>query len=77
MTTREEHLQFCKDRAMDYVNQGKLLEAVTSMMSDLTKHPETAKTAAAGPLAMLGLLAMQQAQSGDRDGVVRYIKGFN
>lgn len=74
--TRAEHLQWCKDRAMEYVNKGDLLNGVTSMMSDLTKHPETAKSAD-GPLAMLGLLAAQQAQSGDRDGVVRYIKGFN
>ena len=73
--TREEHLQWCKDLAMEYVNQGDLLNGVTSMMSDLDKHPETSATK--GPLAMLGLLAMQQAQSGDRAGVVRYIQGFN
>lgn len=74
--TRAEHVQWCKDRAMEYVNQGDLLNGVTSMMSDMTKHPET-KEAATGGLAMLGMLAMQQAQSGDRDGVVRYITGFN
>lgn len=74
--TREEHMQWCKDRAMEYVNRGQLLEAVTSMMSDLDKHPET-KTGATGALAMLGMFACQQAQSGDREGVVRYITGFN
>lgn len=74
--TRAEHVQWCKDRAMEYVNQGDLLEGVTSMMSDLGKHPET-KESSTGALAMLGLLAMQQAQSGDRAGVVRYITGFN
>ena len=73
--TRDEHLQWCKDRAMEYVNAGDLQNAVASMMSDLTKHPDTASTG--GALAMLGFLAAQQAQSGDRDGVVRYIKGFN
>ena len=74
--TREQPLKWCKDRAMEYVNKNDLLNGVTSMMSDLGKHPETAKSAG-GALAMLGLLAMQQAQSGDRDGVVRYIQGFN
>lgn len=74
MRTRQEHLQFCKDRAMEYVKEGNLLEAVTSMMSDLGKHPETTAT---GALAALGLLAMQQAQAGDVDGVKRYIQGFN
>lgn len=75
MTTRAEHLQFCKDRAMEYVNAGDLLNAVTSMMSDLGKHPETESTGKS--LAMLGLMAAQQAQSGDRAGVIRYIQGFN
>ena len=75
MKTRAEHMQWCKDRAMEYVNNGDLLQAVTSMMSDLEKHPET--KSAGTSLAMLGLLACRQAQSGDKDGVVRYIKGFN
>lgn len=75
MRTRAEHLVFCKQRALEYVASGNLLEAVTSMMSDLTKHPETANTG--GALDALGLLACQQAQQGDRDAVIRYIKGFN
>ena len=74
--TRQEHLQWCKDRAMEYVKEGDLLQAVTSMMSDLNKHPETAdKTGSI--LGMLGIMACQQAQDGDREGVVRYIEGFN
>ena len=60
---------------MEYVASGDLLEAVTSIMSDLRKHPETADTG--GALAALGLLACQQAQDGDRAAVVRYIQGFN
>ena len=75
MRTRKEHLAFCKQRAMEYVASGNLLEAVTSMMSDLRKHPETADTGQT--LAALGLFACQQAQSGDREGVIRYIQGFN
>lgn len=75
MRTREEHLNFCKQRAMEYVSSGDLLEAVTSMMSDLRKHPETADTGQT--LAALGLFACQQAQAGDRAAVVRYIQGFN
>jgi hypothetical protein len=38
---RAEHLQWCKDRAMEYANRGELTEAVASITSDLTKHPET------------------------------------
>ena len=51
--TREEHLQRCKDVAMKCVERGDLLEAVTSMMSDLDKHPET-KASTGGAMAMLG-----------------------
>lgn len=73
-TTREEHMQWCKDRAMEYVRTGDLVNAVASMMSDLEKHPETKSTG--GALAMLGLMAATQAQQGDRDCVERYIQGF-
>ena len=72
--TREQHLQWCKDRAMEYVREGNLPEAVTSMISDLGKHPETVPK---GALSMLGMLALQQAANGDRAGVERYILGFN
>ena len=75
MRTRQEHLEFCKQRAMEYVEQNDLLNAVTSMMSDLTKHPETKSIG--DTLNGLGLLAAMQAQQGDRDAVIRYIKGFN
>jgi hypothetical protein len=40
--TREEHLQWCKDRALDYVSRGDLADAMASMMSDMEKHPGTA-----------------------------------
>lgn len=76
MTTRAEHLQWCKDRAMAYVDRGDLVNAVVSMMSDLGKHEETAPKPG-GALAMLGVLAAQQAQSGDVEAVKRYIIGFN
>jgi hypothetical protein len=75
MRTRAQHLEFCKQRALEYVERGELLNAVTSMMSDLKKHPDTEDTGTA--LSMLGLMAAQQAQAGDREAVVRYIKGFN
>lgn len=72
---RAEHLQWSKDRAMECVDRGSLVEGVMSMMSDINKHPETADKG--GALGMLGLLALRQATDGDRDGVIRFIKGFN
>lgn len=39
--TRAEHLQWCKDRALEYVDRGDTRNALASMFSDLGKHPET------------------------------------
>jgi len=39
--TRAEHLQWCKDRAMEYCNAGDLTNAFNSFMSDIRKHDET------------------------------------
>lgn len=74
--TREEHMQWCKDRAMEYVRRGDLLEGVTSMMSDMEKHPET-KLAPGSILQQLGMMTAMDAQRGDRAAVERYILGFN
>lgn len=41
MKTREEHLAWCKQRALEYVDRGQINEGLTSMMSDMRKHPET------------------------------------
>ena len=38
---RQEHLQWCKDRALEYVDAGDLEQALASLTSDLGKHPET------------------------------------
>lgn len=70
--TRAEHLKWCKKRALEYLDRGDIKNAVTSMMSDLTKHPET-KYGAEGTLAALGLSALM---SNDASYVRRYIEGF-
>jgi hypothetical protein len=38
--TRDEHLAWCKKRALEYVDRGEIREGFTSMLSDLRKHPE-------------------------------------
>jgi len=38
---RDEHLAWCKRRAFEYVEIGDVQGAITSLMSDLTKHDET------------------------------------
>lgn len=39
---REQHLQWAKDRALEYVRRGELTNAYSSLRSDLSKHEELA-----------------------------------
>jgi hypothetical protein len=39
MMDRDEHLAWCKKRALEYWRAGDLANAVASMGSDLDKHP--------------------------------------
>lgn len=41
MKTREEHMAWCKERALEYVDREEISNAFASMGSDLNKHPET------------------------------------
>ena len=75
LRTREEHLTWCKQRALEYLNRGQLVDAVTSMMSDLDKHEET-KQKPGSALSMLGVFTALEANKGNRESVRRYIEGF-
>lgn len=54
---RAEHLQWCKDRAIEYVNAGDLKNAFTSMVSDIMKHPETEHHNTTNQLGMQQMMA--------------------
>lgn len=41
MMNEAEHLQWCKDRALKYIEKNDLDGALASMGSDVLKHPET------------------------------------
>ena len=71
--TRAEHLQWCKDRALEYVERGELQEAFSSMASDLNKHPETIGHAGC-ELGMMQLMARQLSTAPE---MRRFIEGFN
>lgn len=73
MRTRAEHLEFCKQRAREYLKHGDGVNAVTSMLSDLNKHPGTHL----GEGNMLSALGMRAAMSGDLRECRRFIEGFN
>jgi len=70
--TRAEHLEWCKERALAYLDAGDLANAVASMTSDMSKHDETKDYP--GVLTMLGMI---EVMNSNPDGVRRWIVGFN
>lgn len=70
---RQQHLEWCKKRAREYLAKGDVTNAIASMMSDLRKHPETESSAG----GILGMLGMQTVISGDVSDARRFIEGFN
>jgi hypothetical protein len=72
--TRAEHLQWSKDRALEYVAAGDLPNAFTSLTSDLTKHPDLA-----GASELQNSLGLMQYMGGHLDSALRmreWIEGF-
>ena len=71
-TTRKEHMYWCKQRALDLLNDGYLAGAVASMLSDLRKH---AKTDHPGN-ALMAMVGFQAAATGNEDQVRSCINRF-
>jgi len=70
--TREQHLEWCKARAREYLDGGDIKNGVTSMLSDLSKHPETRELSEAG-YAQIG---MHMILLGDMAAARRFVEGF-
>jgi hypothetical protein len=70
--TRQEHVQWCKERALAYLPDDPA-QAVASMLSDMGKHEET-RHVLNGPLATIGLI---EARDAIPESVQRFIEGFN
>lgn len=71
--SRDEHLEWCKKRALEYAERGDFREAITSMLSDISKHPETKSEM----LSQLGVSMMVSGLLNTRQDVIRFIEGFN
>jgi hypothetical protein len=68
--TRAEHIAWCEQRALEYLDQDDAASAIASMISDMNKHPET------GIRPPLGVIGIVEATSGDIAKVRRWIEGF-
>lgn len=70
---REQHLQWCKDRALEYVATGDMLNAFSSFLSDMSKHKETANHLA----LEMGTMLMLGGHLRDKQSMTNWINGFN
>jgi len=70
---RSEHLQWCKDRAMEYVGMNDVNQAFASFYSDMKKHPETASHSA----LELGTMLMLSGNLNSSAKMEKWIIGFN
>ena len=73
MDTRAEHLQWCKDRALAYVEVDDNQQAFNSFMSDMSKHPETKDN----PFLLMGLPMLMGGLLSTPDEMNNWINGFN
>lgn len=73
--TRSEHLNWAKERALEYVDAGDNTQAFSSMISDLRKHPETASSATLGGTLGMGMLMSGHLATAAQ--MRKFIEGFN
>ena len=70
---RQEHLEWCKKRALEYVDMGDVSQAYASMISDLRKHSETENH----PAIELGAMMMFANHLATAEKMRKFINGFN
>ena len=70
---RSEHLEWCKNRALQYVDAGDTQNAFASMVSDLRKHADTRDHAG----AELGMMQLMAGFLNSPREVREWVEGFN
>ena len=70
---RQEHMDWCKERALEYVDKGDVQNAWASMVSDIGKHDETR----GHPALEMGTLMFMQGALKNPEEMRDFINGFN
>jgi len=70
---RTEHLNWCKQRALEYVKIGGLQQAFASFQSDMMKHDETANHFA----LQMGTMLLISGNLASQSQMENWIVGFN
>ena len=71
--TREQHLKWAKERAIEYAKMGDNSGALASMTSDCNKHPELQGHEG----NKLGMLLMMGGHIKTAEDMVKHIEGYN
>ena len=71
--TRQEHMEWCKKRALEYVDSGDINGGYASMVSDLRKHSETEDHVA----IQLGMMLLMGSKLSTKEEMRKFIEGFN
>jgi len=71
--TRQKHLEWCKKRALEYIDAGDCNQALASMLSDLNKHEETRNHAG----SQLGVMLLFGGHLSSPEEMSDFINGFN
>ena len=66
-------MEYCKKRALEYVDNGDITNAYASMTSDLRSHPETEKHCGIG----LGMGLLMRGKLSTQSEMRKFIEGFN
>lgn len=72
-TSRKEHLEFCKQRAFEYIEKGDLTQAWGSFMSDMAKHEETRNH----PFLDTAVLLISDGHYSTKESLKKFINDFN
>jgi len=70
---RNEHLQWCKERAMEYIKADDVPQGIASFTSDMRKHTETANH----PALTLGMQLIMNNLLNTVAKAEKFIMGFN
>jgi hypothetical protein len=70
---RADHLEWCKQRAREYLDRGDWAAAWASFASDMSKHPGTENHSAIG----LGMMLLMGGANANVTEMRKFIEGFN
>lgn len=73
--SRQDHLAWCKKRAIEYVDMGDTKQAFLSFLSDIRKHPETESISST--ISMLGLPLLMMGSLDSPEKMREHIEGYN